>query len=247
VTASFKISTEYFGRFQQGAFIHARFRMFQLFTSSSRREADSKDRYRPNRRVVEHKGLLRVFPFFLAYPLCFRAVPPCTNLSNMCTFVHADVTRLVCDGVRTVKSQAKAKTVCRGLRIDEMLVGRIERAAKDGGFSNPSAFIRAAIERELAGRESGVDAAEERIAASLDRVVREIRGVKLGQQALFAFVDSLVKTLLTCIAEPPRDAYDQAVARGRVRYDRFLKSVGAGMAGDSQAAMTELLKRGEES
>jgi hypothetical protein len=68
--------------------------------------------------------------------------------------------------------------------------------------------------------------------------VREIRSVKLAEQALFAFVDSLVKTLLTCVAEPPRDAYDQAVARGKVRYDRFLKSVGAGMAGDSQAAMT---------
>jgi hypothetical protein len=77
-------------------------------------------------------------------------------------------------------------------------------------------------------------------------LVREIRGVKLAQQALFAFVDSLVKTLLTCVAEPPRDPYDQAVARGKVRYDRFLKSVGAGMAGDSQAAMTELLKRGED-
>lgn len=146
-----------------------------------------------------------------------------------------------------MKSHAKAKTICRGLRIDEMLIGRIERAAKDGGFSNPSVFIRAAIERELAGRESGVDAAEERIAASLDRLAREIRRINLGQQALFAFVDSLVKTLLTCIAEPPRDAYEQAVARGKIRYDRFLKSVGAGMAGDSNAAMTELLKRGEES
>jgi Arc/MetJ-type ribon-helix-helix transcriptional regulator len=46
-----------------------------------------------------------------------------------------------------------------------VFIGRIERAAKDGGFSNMSAFIRAAIERELAGRESGVDAAEDRIAA----------------------------------------------------------------------------------
>ncbi len=55
-----------------------------------------------------------------------------------------------------------------------------------------------------------------------------------------------MKTLLTCVAEPPRDAHDQAVARGKVRYDRFLKSVGAGMAGDSHAAMAELLKRGEE-
>jgi hypothetical protein len=127
-----------------------------------------------------------------------------------------------------------------------MLICRIEGAARDGGFSSPTAFMRAAIERELAGRESGVDAAEERIAASLDPLAREIRGVKLGQQALFAFVDSLVKTLLTCVSEPPRDAYDQAVARGKARYDRFLRSVGAGMAGDSQAAMTELLERGEE-
>jgi hypothetical protein len=70
--------------------------------------------------------------------------------------------------------------------------------------------------------------------------------MKLAQQALFAFLDSLVKTLLTCLAEPPREAYDQAVARGKLRYDRFLKSVGSSMVGDSHAAMTELLKRGEE-
>jgi Arc/MetJ-type ribon-helix-helix transcriptional regulator len=141
---------------------------------------------------------------------------------------------------------AKQKLRIRAARLEPELDKRVELATKGGGFSNPSSFIRAAIERELAGRESGVNAAEERIAASLDRMAREIRGVKLGQQALFAFVDSLVKTLLTCVAEPPRDAYDQAVARGKVRYDRFLKSVGAGMVGDSQAAMRELLKRGEE-
>jgi hypothetical protein len=35
--------------------------------------------------------------------------------------------------------------------------------------------MRAAIDRELAGRESGADAAEEHIAASLDRLAREIR------------------------------------------------------------------------
>jgi Arc/MetJ-type ribon-helix-helix transcriptional regulator len=141
---------------------------------------------------------------------------------------------------------AKQKLRIRATRLEPELNKRVERATREGGFLNPSAFIRAAIERELAGRESGVDAAEDRLAASLDRLSREIRGVRIGQQALFAFVDSLVKTLLTCVAEPPRDAYDQAVARGKLRYDRFLKSVGAGMAGDSQAAMTELLKRGEE-
>jgi hypothetical protein len=65
------------------------------------------------------------------------------------------------------------------------LSNRIEAATKQGGFSCSSAFIRAAIERELAGRESGVDVAEQRIAASLDRRAREIRNLRLGQQALF--------------------------------------------------------------
>jgi Arc/MetJ-type ribon-helix-helix transcriptional regulator len=158
--------------------------------------------------------------------------------------VHASVTSPDDDAIQSVKP-IKAKTRCRGIRLDEPLIGRVERAAKAGGFSNPSAFIRAAIQRELAGRESEVEAAETRIAASLDRLGRDIKSVKLAQQALFAFVDSLVKNLLTCIPEPSSDVRDQAVARGKFRYDRFLKSVGAAMAGDSKAAMVELLNHAE--
>ena len=137
---------------------------------------------------------------------------------------------------------SKQKVAVRSVRFEADVQLRIERAIKDGGYSSHSAFIRIAVNHELAGRESGVDAAEERLAASVDRLSREVRSVKLGQQALFAFVDSLVKTLLTCIAEPPREAYDQAVARGRLRYDRFLKSVGTGLAGDSKAAMAALIE-----
>ena len=140
----------------------------------------------------------------------------------------------------------KQKAVTHGLRYNAELNNRIEAATKKGGFSSHSAFIRAAIERELAGRESGVDAAEQRIAASLDRMAREIRNLRIGQQALFAFVDVLAKTFLTCVPEPPTDVHDQAVARGKARYDRFLKSVGMAMVGDSQAAMAELLGRGHE-
>jgi hypothetical protein len=140
----------------------------------------------------------------------------------------------------------KQKKVTHGLRYDAELNNRIEAATRQGGFSSSSAFIRAAIEHELAGRESGVDVAEQRIAASLDRMAREIRNLRLGQQALFAFVDVLAKTLLTYVPEPPREVHDQAVARGKARYDRFLKSVGIGMVGDSGAAMKELLGRGNE-
>jgi Arc/MetJ-type ribon-helix-helix transcriptional regulator len=105
----------------------------------------------------------------------------------------------------------KQKTVTHGLRYNAELNNRIQAATNKGGFSSHSAFIRAAIERELAGRESGVDAAEQRIAASLDRMAREIRNLRIGQQALFAFVDVLAKTFLTCVPEPPRDVHDQAV------------------------------------
>ena len=91
----------------------------------------------------------------------------------------------------------KQKAVTYGLPYNAELNNRIEAATKQGGFSSPSAFIRAAIERELAGRESGVDAAEQRIAASLDRMAREIHNSRIGQQALFAFVDVLAKTFLT--------------------------------------------------
>ena len=98
----------------------------------------------------------------------------------------------------------------------------------------------------MVGRESGVDEAEQRIAASQDRIARGIRSLQMGQHALFAFVGVLAKMLLTCVPEPPRDIHDQAVARGKLRYDRFLKSVGMCMVGDSQAAMAELLGRGQE-
>jgi Arc/MetJ-type ribon-helix-helix transcriptional regulator len=140
----------------------------------------------------------------------------------------------------------KQKAVPHGVRYDAELNKRMEAAAKRGGFSSRSAFIRAAIERELVGRESGVDEAEQRIAASLDRISRGIRNMRMGQQALFAFVDVMAKMLLTCVPEPPRDIHEQAVARGKLRYDRFLKSAGMSMVGDSQAAMAELMGRGKE-
>ena len=147
--------------------------------------------------------------------------------------------------VLVMKAQ-RAEVVSRGLRVNKVLAKRIEEAATKGGYPSASAFMRAAIERELAGRDAEVESAEKRIAASLERVARELRGVRIRQHAEFAFLDALVKTMLTHLPEMPRDAYDQAVARGKARYERFLKSVGMGMNGDSQFAIQELMKRVED-
>jgi Arc/MetJ-type ribon-helix-helix transcriptional regulator len=126
------------------------------------------------------------------------------------------------------------------------LNGRVELAAKKHGFANSSAFIRDAIQRSVSAQESATEAAEQRIAASIDRAIGEIRKVRRVQQAAFAFADAQIKMLLTCVAEPPKDVYDQAIARGKLRYDRFLKSVGMGMVGDSDDAIKDLISRGKE-
>jgi predicted transcriptional regulator len=126
---------------------------------------------------------------------------------------------------------ARQKLIVRSVRLDADLNGRVEETAKERGFGSPSAFIREAIKRSVSEQETATNGVEERIAASINRAVAEIRKVRRAQQAAFAFADAEVKMLLTCIAEPPKDAYDQAVARGKLRYDRFLKSVGIGMVG----------------
>lgn len=137
------------------------------------------------------------------------------------------------------------RTVRIGVRVSEDEQHQVEKAAKDRGYLSPSAFIRAAIRNELSGRDGELTEAEQRIAATLERESRDIFRVYRGQQALFAVVDTLVKTFLTCVPEPPRDGMTQSVARARDRYVRFVKAAGQGMVGDSHAAMQDLVNRAD--
>lgn len=63
-----------------------------------------------------------------------------------------------------------------------------------------------------------------------------------GQQALFAVVDTLVKTFVTCVPEPPRDGMPASVAPARDRYAGFLKAAGQAMAGDSRTALQSMVE-----
>jgi hypothetical protein len=138
-----------------------------------------------------------------------------------------------------------ARSVKQTVRLSETEQAQLLRGAKDRGYLNPTALIRAAIRDELAGREIEGISAEQRIAATLERLSRDIFRVHRGQQALFAVLDTLVKVFLTCVPEPPRDAMNQAVARARDRHDRFVKSAGLAMVGDSQGSMQDLVNRVE--
>jgi hypothetical protein len=106
--------------------------------------------------------------------------------------------------------------------------------------------MRAAVEKELRGADSTLDESEQRIRASLETYSKQVRRVNVGQQALFAYMDALAKVILTTLPDTDDDTRKASVGRGKLRYSRFLKSVGANMAGDAQAALLELVNHATE-
>ena len=134
----------------------------------------------------------------------------------------------------------------RTIRLPEATKKQIEDPAERGGFSSPTAFIRYAIQQQLAAGSPQTDSSEERLRANLEQLRREVARLHRSQQALFAYLDTLSKTILTCMPEPTADARSQALARARERYDRLLKTVGKALAGDAQAAMQELTAHVEQ-
>lgn len=133
----------------------------------------------------------------------------------------------------------------RATRFLDQILKRLDEGSKQRGVASPSAFIRYAVEQELSGREDHLTGAEERPAASIEQVRRDLFRLMRAQQALFAYVDTLAKTILTCMPEPPADAKPQVVARAKKRYDRLLKSAGRAMVGDSKISMQDLVANTE--
>jgi Arc/MetJ-type ribon-helix-helix transcriptional regulator len=126
------------------------------------------------------------------------------------------------------------------LRLPESLMARVRDAAEERGFANVTAFIRSALQNELRNGETALDRTERAVAASIDRVSRDVQTLHTTQQAVFALTDSLARLFLTCIPEPAPEVLDQAKRKARLRYSRFLKSVAQNMTGDSRAAIANL-------
>lgn len=129
------------------------------------------------------------------------------------------------------------------LRLSQVDREQIEQAVKTHGYESPSALIRAAIRNELNGRPELTET-EERIAGGFERMARDMVRLARGQQALFALLDTLAKTILTCVPEPPPDARAQAIARAKERYDRLMKTAGQSMSNGAHIGMQELVGHG---
>jgi hypothetical protein len=134
----------------------------------------------------------------------------------------------------------------RGMRLSDATYKAVVQAAKVRSYDSPSAFMRAAVEKELRGPDATLDESEQRITASLERYSKQVRRVSTGQQALFAYVDALAKVILSTLPDADEDTRKAAAARGKLRYSRFIKSVGANMVGDAHAALSELVDRAPE-
>src|SRR5579864_3962111 len=148
--------------------------------------------------VVLWRGRLRLVWFFI-----FLWITRITTIA----FRITRVIRRSLEGAMVSKSVETAVPV-RALRLSDQKYKAVEEAAKQRGFSSASAFIRAAIDHELegVGREAKLNEAENRIAASLERHSRDLFRLSRALQALFAVVDTLIKTFLTCVPEPPGEA-----------------------------------------
>ena len=133
----------------------------------------------------------------------------------------------------------------RTIRLNVNADERLQSAVKLRGYANPSAFLRAAMDHELNGREETMLGAEERPATSMDQISREISRLGRAHQFLFALVGSLAKVLLTCIPEPGAEAMEVAVTRAKGRHVRLLKSAGQEIVGESPSALEELVNHGE--
>jgi Arc/MetJ-type ribon-helix-helix transcriptional regulator len=152
---------------------------------------------------------------------------------------------------------ARARDARIGVRVSVQDQHEIEETARARGYTSPSSFIRTAIRNELHGREelTGIEelhgreeltGIEERIRGSFERLSNENFRLSRTLQALFALVDALSKTVLTCVPEPPAEAKPQAVALARERYHRLIKSAGAAMSGDSYTTMKDILSHDSE-
>jgi Arc/MetJ-type ribon-helix-helix transcriptional regulator len=131
------------------------------------------------------------------------------------------------------------------IRLPAPMQKRLAAEVRKRGFPSMAALIRAAIKNELEGREASQDAAEQRIAGTLERLGKEIRRVGTAQHAQFALVDALARVILLCVPEPPADVHSQALANAKQRHHKLLRIAALSMRGDARTALANLVSHGE--
>lgn len=146
--------------------------------------------------VVEHKGLPGTTRFFVAY-LCLFSTPysagqnsTAPGVRRLATFDLIICSELSLPRPSLMKGLLMARAIKQTIRLSKEEQANVQQAAKERGYRSPTAFMRAAIRNELAGREDEITEAEQRTVATLERLGRDIFRNLRGQHALFAVLDT---------------------------------------------------------
>jgi hypothetical protein len=143
-----------------------------------------------------------------------------------------------------------AKTVIsRNFRYPSaQLRDKVRIAVKERGFRSEQAFLIAACERELRESDSAEATAqlEDRIAATLANVTRELQSLFTLAHTQFALTNSLLQYVLTCMVEPPEEVLPAARARARARYTKILRHAAQEVATRNKATLEEVLTHGTQ-
>jgi hypothetical protein len=131
------------------------------------------------------------------------------------------------------------------IRLSAPIQERLAAEARRRGLPTTSALIRTAIENELYDRKATLDAMEQRVAGTLERLGKEIRRVGTAQHAQFALIDALARVILLCLPEPPADVHPQALANAKQRHHKLLRAAALSMRGDARTALANLVSHGE--
>jgi hypothetical protein len=97
----------------------------------------------------------------------------------------------------------------------------------------------------VSDRDATLTDAEQRVAASLDQLGRQLRRLGTTQQAQFALTDAFARLFLICVPEPPKDVFELAKAKAKGRYAKLLRGVAENMTGEARATLGGLVDRDE--
>ncbi len=121
---------------------------------------------------------------------------------------------------------ANLPTVQRTIRFPGAIDGELEQLAR-GRCTPVAVIVKDAVRQYLdRDRQSNLlEGVEERLVATMTRVLRELRVMRNDQHLTMAFVDTLAQTFLLHTPPLPPDAVEAAAASATVRHGKYTRAV----------------------
>ena len=137
-----------------------------------------------------------------------------------------------------------SKMTPKVMRFPQELNDALEAEAKQAGIS-AAALVRRAVEshlqtrQEAAALDARLEGMEERIAASIGRMRREVQAARNDMHVSMAMLDTFVRVYLLHTPPVPREAVAAAAAAADDRHAKFEGAVVGALQGES-GLMTRL-------